>query len=226
MNPGTHVRYLGHSCFELVTSGTTIIIDPYQNEPGKYWFQEPFPRVRSDLVLVTHDHFDHNASKSVQGNPRIVTEVGTQRIGEFVIHGIAGHHARSKEYHFTENRVFIIEKGGVRFCHWGDNGAAPPPLGRVDVLFLPVDESEHILRLEEVAHLMEKLAPRIVIPMHYFIPLFTTKESTLQSIDQWLSRQRQVRKIPSTGVTILRDSLPQTQEVWVFEPFYKESLEG
>ena len=48
------VHYLSHSCFEI-GDGKTVLIDPY-------FMEKPLaPRYvgKPDLVLVTHEHFDH-----------------------------------------------------------------------------------------------------------------------------------------------------------------------
>ena len=49
--------WLGHACFLLVAAdGTRVVTDPFNEQVGY-----PVPRVRADVVTVSHQHFDHNA---------------------------------------------------------------------------------------------------------------------------------------------------------------------
>lgn len=58
---GNAIKWLSHSCFSIQTSkGKTIIIDPWlTNNPLSAVSINDISR--ADLVLVTHDHFDHCA---------------------------------------------------------------------------------------------------------------------------------------------------------------------
>ncbi len=54
---GVDVRWWGHSCFSIRDSaGRVFLLDPFDDTVGY-----PPPRVKPDAVLITHDHFDHNA---------------------------------------------------------------------------------------------------------------------------------------------------------------------
>ena len=53
------LRYLGQASIRITTpEGKTIYVDPYAGEPDDY-------NLAADLILVTHDHFDHNAVEKV-----------------------------------------------------------------------------------------------------------------------------------------------------------------
>jgi hypothetical protein len=84
---------------------------------------------------------------------------------------------------------------------------------------LPVDESEHILTLPQVAEITGRLSPKVIIPTHHFISGLTSPHSTLEPIDHWLAQQPRVRRISASGVAISPETLPRRQEVWVFEPY-------
>ncbi|UCF09255.1 MAG: MBL fold metallo-hydrolase, partial [Thermoplasmata archaeon] len=51
----TKIRWHGHACFEI-GDGTTIVTDPHD---GKSIGIKP-PNTKADVVLISHDHFDHN----------------------------------------------------------------------------------------------------------------------------------------------------------------------
>jgi L-ascorbate metabolism protein UlaG (beta-lactamase superfamily) len=54
---GVEIYWLGHDAFRFVGGGVVIYIDPYQVQVG-----EP----KADVVLVTHEHFDHCDPPSIQ----------------------------------------------------------------------------------------------------------------------------------------------------------------
>ena len=56
------LSYYGHCAFLWTSPGAVrVLIDPFGNSDDSYWFHDVFPPIECDVVLVTHDHFDHNA---------------------------------------------------------------------------------------------------------------------------------------------------------------------
>ena len=225
---GVRLRYLGHSSFEWITpEGRHIVIDPYGNFRTLRWFDCSFPALDADLVLVTHAHLDHSGGVyRIVGHPEIITQPGPPMkspAGDYTVQAIAGLHAQPDLAGYgKENVIFVLEIGGIRFVHWGDNGPKIPmemlkELGRVDVLMLPVDGSEHLLTLQEDEQVISKLNPRVVIPMHYFDPGLTSSCSSLRPIERWLKTQQRVTRIGRAGITLTSTQLPSDRAVWVFE---------
>jgi len=69
-----NIQYYGHSCFKIVTKpagrgqvDVTIFIDPFDKAIGLRT-----PQGSADLVLVTHDHHDHNNVEAIKGDPYVV----------------------------------------------------------------------------------------------------------------------------------------------------------
>lgn len=52
-----NLRYLGHSCFQLVTEQATILIDPFLT--GNPKAAADAATVEADVILLTHGHGDH-----------------------------------------------------------------------------------------------------------------------------------------------------------------------
>ena len=103
-----------------------------------------------------------------------------------------------------DNVIYVIETGGLCIVHWGDNRAIPDIYvdtylkdKAIDVLFLPVDESGHILTYEQADYLMERYQPGVTIPIHYLMHGVNTVLSTLQPCDEWLERHEDRQVIPS-----------------------------
>ncbi len=229
--PGAHgqvrLRYLGHSAF-LWTSprGMRVLVDPFQDpDDGPAWFQAPFPRGRADLVASTHDHFDHNAVALVDGSPARLIGPGRYSAPGISVAGIAEEHAGRWQ---MPNALMVVESGGVRFCHCGDNRWNPAPeavaaAGRVDVVMVPVDDSRHLLSFPEVWELATAFSPRVIVPMHYLAEGVTAASSALSTIEEWLSslpRGVRVRREQGPEAAIEPGDLPSgsAPEVWVFEP--------
>ena len=56
------ITYIGHSCFKIKGKDLTLVIDPYDPKIGY-----KFPKQECDVVLVSHDHKDHNYIDGVSG---------------------------------------------------------------------------------------------------------------------------------------------------------------
>lgn len=217
------LTYLGHSSFLWTSPGETrVVVDPFDNTHphGWQWFLEPMPDVEADVVLITHDHFDHNASHRVGGDPEIISAAVDRELGDAHLLGVDDRHATPDD---LTNTIFVLEAAGVRLCHLGDNRPDVPAeaveaIGRVDVLIVPVDDSSHLLRFWEVRQLIETFRPRIVVPAHHLIPGLTDPGSTLLPADTWLGTQDSVRRIGRATVRLDAASLPPEREVWVFSP--------
>ena len=66
------IQWLGHSCFRLEEStGTSIIIDPYHPYVGY-----EMPKVKADVVTMSHGHKDHSYMGSIEGNPKVLDKAG------------------------------------------------------------------------------------------------------------------------------------------------------
>ncbi|MDH3601486.1 MAG: hypothetical protein OEU26_17885, partial [Candidatus Tectomicrobia bacterium] len=74
------------------------------------------------------------------------------------------------------------------------------------------------LTYPEVNKLIDMVQPRVVIPMHYQIPVLMSEQTTLQTIEEWLVTRSRVRRLGSPVISLSPSSLPDTPETWVFEP--------
>ena len=73
---------------------------------------------------------------------------------------------------------------------WGDNRPNPPQevwdrIGEVDVVFVPVDGSRHILDYEQADSVVARTGAKIAIPHHYLVPETTFVTSTLMPAAEW-----------------------------------------
>src|SRR5215831_20919676 len=71
-----HVTWFGQSAFALTGGGRTVVIDPFPAAPFPpgspvRWDYPPMDGVAADLLLVSHEHGDHNGVEAVAGEPHL-----------------------------------------------------------------------------------------------------------------------------------------------------------
>jgi len=170
------VNWLGHSAFLLTGESKAVVIDPYgsfpKDRPIKFDYP-PLEGLEADLVLVSHEHLDHNAADAVRGDPDVIRAsagISESPFGEVL--GIASEHDPSAGTQRGANTIFCFTLDGVRCCHLGDfgqGGLRPEQreaIGDVDVLFVPVGSGPTIDG-RQAAEVVARISPRVVIPMHY-----------------------------------------------------------
>ena len=62
------IDWFGHSCFRLREQGVTIVTDPYEKSIGY-----TIPRVRADIVTVSHDSPGHTGVSASRVSSRCST---------------------------------------------------------------------------------------------------------------------------------------------------------
>ena len=172
------VQWYGQSAFRLAGE-KTVFIDPF-DRPGEAlaargleFNYAPIENVTADVLLITHEHVDHNAAEAIGGEPATIRSTAGRvdsPVGEVL--AIASEHDDVAGTMRGPNTIFRFALDGVTFCHLGDFGqpALRPEqraaIGEVDVLFVPVGDGPTIGG-EPAAELVRSLAPRLVLPMHY-----------------------------------------------------------
>ena len=206
------ITWYGHSCFRLRSRQATVITDPYEKGTGYN-----LPRLRADIVTISHDHPEHGNAKAVKGNPKVISGPGEYEIkGVFVI-GIPTFHDGRQGKVRGPNTVYILDLQDMTICHLGDLGHVPTQsqiedLGDPDVLLIPVGGLTTIgaAKASEVISLLE---PRIVIPMHYRTK--GRQESKLQPVDQFLKEMGVKEITPEDSLKITKGGLPSDTQVMV-----------
>jgi len=188
------IQWFGQSAF-LLSGEQTVFIDPF-GVPGEAMAARglefnyaPIANVSADLLLITHEHFDHNGAEVIGGDPVVLRSTAGRLespIGEVL--AIASEHDEVAGTQRGPNTIFCFTLDGLRFCHLGDFGqhALRPEqreaIGEVDVLFIPVGGGPTIGG-EPAAALVRSVAPRLVVPMHYR----TTAVNFLEPPDAFVS---------------------------------------
>lgn len=209
------ITWHGHSCFEI-KNAISLVIDPHD---GKSIGIKP-PVVRGDVVLVTHEHFDHNCVRIVKGDPAVVREPGEHMVKGLRIIGLPTFHDHESGSKRGRNIIYSFVFDGIRICHCGDLGHMLSKeqirtIGPVDVLFVPVGGT-FTLDLAEVKELISIMEPRIVVPMHY---RWGSLSISVQTIEPFLESipEEQVLGV-GNEVELIKEELPPITEYWVFSP--------
>lgn len=171
------IRWYGQSAF-LLRGERSVFIDPFGavaglTARGLQFDYPPIEGVEADLLLVTHEHGDHNGVEVVGGSPQTLrSTAGTldSPIGEVI--AVASEHDAAAGTKRGPNTIFRFALDGRRVCHFGDFGQAAlraeqqQAIGEVDVLFLPVGGGPTVGG-EDAAAIVRAVRPRLVVPMHY-----------------------------------------------------------
>jgi len=191
-----HVEWFGQSTFRLVGGDVTVLIDPFGDMSaaaarGLQFDYPPLEDATADLLLVTHEHADHNAVEVVGGDPVLIrSSAGTfadTPVGEVV--GVASEHDAVAGTQRGANVMYAFTLDGVRVAHLGDfgqsilRGEQAAALGAIDLLFVPVGDGPTIGA--SLAHeIAGTLGARWVVPMHYR----TRRTNFLEPADAFVER--------------------------------------
>jgi len=167
------IQYYGHACFKLTTKpagrgqeDVVIFVDPFEKSIGL----RP-PQGQADLVLVTHQHHDHNNVEALKGDPYIIDIPGEYSVKGVNIVGIKSYHDKKEGAERGTNTIYVLEAEEMRICHMGDQGCAPTEkqleeINGIDILMIPIG-GRYTLDGVEAVDIIKKIEPSVVIPMHY-----------------------------------------------------------
>jgi len=175
---GLQLVWLGHAGFKIKANSIVIYIDPYQIEETE----------KADILLITHDHYDHCSKEDVEkilkeDTTVICNEASAKKLGvdakivkagdivEVLEAKINVVHAYNtdKQFHPKGNGLgFIINIAGKRIYHAGDTDVIPEmqDIENIDIALLPVGGT-YTMNAEQAVEAAELIKPRIAIPMHY-----------------------------------------------------------
>ena len=216
------ISWAGQSCFQISVSNSKdhsadIVIDPFDEATGL-----KVPNFSADILLVSHDHHDHNNIKGVKGEPFIILGPGEYEVKEIFIKGIPSFHDDKEGMEKGKNTIYLIEAEGIKFCHLGDFGQKQltdeqlEKIDGVDVLMIPVG-GEYTISSTEAQKIISQIEPKIVIPMHYAIPKLNVK---LDEVAKFLKTMGKDSTVPQDKLTVKASAMPKdgAMEIIVLQP--------
>jgi L-ascorbate metabolism protein UlaG (beta-lactamase superfamily) len=213
------ITYIGHSCFKLKGKDATLVIDPYNPEVGY-----KMPKTDADILLVTHDHFDHNNVSAVTNVKLLIKGPGEYETKGTFIHGISTFHDDKQGAERGVQTIYEIDFEGMTVVHLGDLGHelskdTLEKISKVDVLLIPVG-GFYTINAKTAAKVVAALEPGYVIPMHYKTADFSGSDE-LEPLSKFLDEMglddKSVRKEDKLKLSSKSD-IPEETEVIVLNP--------
>ncbi len=211
------IRWNGHSSFSVFSEdGKCIVIDPYRQ--GSFGGAIGYHAIDSvpDVVLVTHDHQDHNYTDQFEGDFEILRDAGQAK--GFTFEAFDAFHDPHKGSDRGKVKMFKFDVDGVKVCHVGDLGQVLSDeeiakLGDVDVLMVPVG-GFYTIDFNEATDLVERLRPKIAIPMHY-----KTERCgfDIAGVEEFLKGKDNAKVLKTDEIELFADKLPGETEILVLK---------
>jgi len=173
------VHWLGHDGFRLELAGRQVYIDPYRIGGG-------LPP--ADIILVTHEHYDHcsledigkiatastvvvteaKSAKKIDGDVRVMAPGDELDLGGITVKAVPSYNL-DKKFHPKKNNWlgFVVTADGTAIYHAGDTDRIPEMKEiKADIALLPVSGT-YVMTAAEAADAARDIGPRVAIPMHY-----------------------------------------------------------
>ena len=181
------IIWTGHAGFKITYESKKIYIDPYKLSKEHENVSD------ADVVLITHNHFDHlsiedlknivnettvivsaheclsqlkslNVKESIGIDPR-----NSVRVNDLKIETVPAYNV-DKEFHPKNDKKigFIVEFGNDRLYHIGDSDIIPEMKDTNSNIALVPVSGTYVMTAEEASKAINELInPKIAIPMHY-----------------------------------------------------------
>ncbi|MGB8647411.1 MAG: MBL fold metallo-hydrolase [Anaerolineae bacterium] len=179
------IEWLGHDSFRLSDGQKVVYIDPWKLSPNQ---------PRADLILITHDHFDHLSKQDVEnlskpdtvviapppaaeqlsGNVRPARPNDSLTAAGIAVETVPAYNTNKfrepgKHFHPKEAGYvgYIVTLGGKRIYHMGDTDHIPEMRKiKCDIALVPVSGT-YVMTAPEAAAAVNEFKPGKAIPMHY-----------------------------------------------------------
>ena len=181
------ITFLGHGTLMMVCGGTTIHVDPFSSVAD--YTKLP----KADIVLITHEHFDHldkNALSQIRTPETtvvmapicadqvpggiVMSNGDSRKVNGFTIRAVPAYniaHKRPDGQPFHPKGVgngYVLTFGETRVYIAGDTENTPEmkALEDIDVAFLPMN-LPYTMTPEMVADATKAFKPKVLYPYHY-----------------------------------------------------------
>lgn len=199
-----------------------IVTDPYTPENAGLG---AVPEPADAVVMSSAVDESHSNAAMVPGSPHVLNALDAvdhpYDLGGVFVEALAAMEGSDRPDDPKANALYRLELEGIAICHMGDIGTAlsDPQIealrGRVDVL-LALAAGGRTIPLPDLDVAIERIGPRVVIPMHYRTP---TVRYPVAPVDAFLERHARTPVIRHRGSTLEldREHLPEPPTIHVLE---------
>ena len=208
------IRWHGHSCFEIKNE-KTIVIDPHDGKS----IGIKVPQAEADVVLITHDHYDHNSYKTVETKGTKIIRHGNRTIQGIKIQSFHAFHDKEEGKKRGEINIYKILIDSLQLCHVGDLGhlldnTTVRKIEDVDILFIPVGGT-FTIDASQALTIIDAVHPRVAVPMHYKIGGLSLPIDRVSSFLTLAEKKYDIQYVDNE-IEMNKDDLPDKTEIWVF----------
>jgi L-ascorbate metabolism protein UlaG (beta-lactamase superfamily) len=178
------ITFIGHASLIFEFKGTVIHVDPWTS------FTDYTDQPKADIILITHEHFDHLDMKAIEALSKLGTQIVSNRnsfniikkgfvmsngdrkiMGGIAIEAVPAYNITpGREMYHPKGRDngYILTFGDKRVYVAGDTENIPEmsALRNIDVAFLPMNQPYTMLS-SQVAEAVQRFNPKILYPYHY-----------------------------------------------------------
>jgi len=173
-----NIHWLGHDSFRI-DGEKTIYIDPWKLKSDS---------PKADIILITHDHYDHCSPSDVAAIQKDDTEIVTVKdcldklsgnlhsilpgekieLGNIIVEAVPSYNIGKKFHPKSNNWVgFVVTVNNTRIYHAGDTDHIPEMKDiKCDIGLIPVSGT-YVMTCEEAVEAVKDINPKIAIPMHW-----------------------------------------------------------
>lgn len=184
------ITFLRHASLLFEYDGKVIYSDPVLEFEGFHIDYSPLPK--ADLILVSHDHYDHLDCDAIEaigkeGTQIVCNETSAQQLdkaivmrngdsislldGEIEIKAVPAYNITEGHLQFhpkDRDNGYILKLGGTTIYIAGDTEDTTEAyiIKDINIAFLPVNQP-YTMTLQQAAKLARSISPAILYPYHF-----------------------------------------------------------
>lgn len=206
------ITWYGQNCFRITERGRlSVVTDPFSEALGL-----PVPKLKADIVTLSHNHPDYANLEAVKGYQHLLTGSGEYEMGGVFVYGVALHTIEKTSVIYNIGYVFKYDD--ISVAHLGNLAHVPDQstleaIGDVNVVLVPVGDGD-ALKAGAAAEVIALLEPSYIVPMHYAIDGLN---QNLDPVEKFL-KEMGISKAIEDDMLRVTASMPEQPQVIVLRP--------